>query len=126
MLMLRFQAGDRQFGLPAGYIVEVLPLTTIQEALHPVSGVVGTVDYEGSTLPVVDVTLLLCGVAAQQLLSTRIVIVTAANRSDTDRRIGLVLERATQTVTSDEAEALAIATFDPTRLPFAFAGEAQG
>jgi chemotaxis-related protein WspB len=125
MLMLRFQAGDRQLGLPAGHIVEVLPLTTIHEVLPPVPGVVGTVEYEGSTIPVADVTLLLCGVAAQQLLSTRIVIVTAANGSGTDRRIGLVLERATQTVTSDEAEALGITVFDLARVAFAFDGEAH-
>jgi chemotaxis signal transduction protein len=113
MLMLRFQAGDRQFGLPAHHIVEVLPLTTVREAVEAGPGVIGSVDYEGSTIPLVDVSMMLCGVPAKQLLSTRIVVMVDARGPGLNRRIALVLERAIETLSSDEADVLGVSEFDP-------------
>jgi chemotaxis-related protein WspB len=100
MLLVVFQAGAERFGLEVTCVREVLPLP----ALRPLPGapeyVAGVFDYHGALVPAIDLSQLLAGRPARLLLSTRVVLVDYAQT----HLLGLVAERATETVSCREEE----------------------
>ena len=100
MLLVVFQAGAERFGLEISPVREVLPLP----ALRPLPGVAeyvaGVFDYHGTLVPAIDLSQLLEGRPARLLLSTRVILVDYAP----EHLLGLVAERATETVCCREED----------------------
>jgi chemotaxis-related protein WspB len=67
------------------------------------TGVAGIVDYGGTPVPVIDLSVLLANRPAHRRLNTRLVIVhyTAGGRKNL---LGLIAERATETLRRDPAD----------------------
>lgn len=104
MTFLLFQIGAERYALDVRRIAEVLPLVTLKEIPKAPSGVAGVFDYRGTPVPVVDLTEMTLGRRAQQRLSTRIVLVRYPVAGQGERLLGLIAERATDTMRREAAD----------------------
>jgi chemotaxis-related protein WspB len=102
-------------------VVEVLPLVALKHVPHAPRGVVGLLNYRGQPLPVIDLSLLALGCPVAHRVSTRLLILrwgignskvsrherlpfnnAAQTQPDRPARLlGMVVERATETVDKD-------------------------
>lgn len=79
-------------------ILEVLPLATLKQVPQAPAWLAGLLDYRGTPIPVVDVSALMLGRPAARHYGTRLVIVTYAAGAGEPVTLGLVAERATETI----------------------------
>jgi chemotaxis-related protein WspB len=107
MLFLVFQLGPDRYALDTGTVAEVLPLVGITEIPQAPPGVAGLVNYHGAPVPVIDLSQLTMGRPAERRLNTRIVLVRYPDRNGAPRLLGLIAERATETVRIDAADFVA-------------------
>jgi chemotaxis-related protein WspB len=104
MLFLLFQVGEDRYALEATRIVEVVPLLELKPLSQAPQGVAGIFDYRGCPVPVLDLSALILGRPADELLSTRIIIVNHPDEFGTNHLLGLMAERATGTLRKDARE----------------------
>jgi chemotaxis-related protein WspB len=107
MLFLLFQLGSERYALDAREIVIVLPRLDVKAIPHAPSAVEGLCHYRGAPVPVIDLSELALGRAAASRLSTRIVIVQYPDPAAGPHLLGLLVERATETLRRDPAEFVA-------------------
>lgn len=99
MLCLRFRMDGRSFGLDAGKLEELAPWIELWP-LKPAPGfIAGCFSYRGETVPVVDMSALLCGKPSKRAFSTRIAVARCESRF-----VGMLLEDALETFQLGEAE----------------------
>jgi len=101
MLVLLLRVGTRRVALDARDVVEVVPGVPLRPAPGAPAAIAGLLDHRDGVAPVVDLTLLLTGVAAAPLLSTRLVLV----RREDGGLIALRAEGATAVSRVDAAPA---------------------
>ncbi|MFM0079419.1 chemotaxis protein CheW [Paraburkholderia sediminicola] len=100
MLFILFTLDNERYVIDATQVERLMPLTprsppkTIPGAP---SWVAGVLDYEGAPLPVIDLPALALGRPAEQLMSTRVVLVRYPH-AGTVRLLALLLEGATRTI----------------------------
>ena len=104
MLFLLFELGQDRFVLDALQVAEILPLVDIKQIPQAPPAVAGIFNYHGAPVPVIDVSQLTLGRPAGRRVSTRIVVVHYPDAEGVTRLLGLIAERATQTVRHDEAD----------------------
>lgn len=104
MLFLLFHLGDDCYALDASQVVEILPLVNTKKMLRSPQGVVGTIDYHGTFVPIVDLTEMLLGHPAPLRLSTRIILVRGSEEAGQPRTLGLIAEKTTETMRCDPAD----------------------
>jgi chemotaxis-related protein WspB len=104
MLLLLFEVGTSRFGIEASEIVEVIPLVSLKKVPHAPLCVAGVFNYRGQVVPVIDVTALLGERQAKPLLSTRIILVRPPQGGDEERLLGILAERATETLSCRKEE----------------------
>ena len=113
MLFLIFELGHDRYALPAAQIAEVLPVVRIKRVPHAPSGVIGVFNYHGAPVPVIDLSELTFGRSAAPRLSTRLIVVSYPDRqgqsgqSGQSHLLGLIAERATDTMQRDPADFVA-------------------
>lgn len=107
MLFLLFQLGQDGYALDANQVVEVLPLVAIKELPQPPPGVVGMFNCHGTPVPVVDLSLLSLGRPSERRLSTRIVLVNHTGVDGAKHLLGLIAEKATETLRRDPGDFVA-------------------
>jgi len=101
MLFLLFRLDDDRYALEAGEIVEIIPTVTVKRIPQAAPGIAGVIDYRGAPVPLVDLHELSLGRPARRRLDTRIVIVRYPDVRGEDRLLGLLVERATETLRRD-------------------------
>lgn len=104
MLFIIFQLGDDRYAFDAGQIEEILPLVGIKPVPRSPHGVAGVFNYRGAPVPVIDLSELTLGRPAQRRLSTRIIVVHYANDNGDKRLLGLIAEKAMETIRRDTNE----------------------
>ncbi|MEP7313009.1 MAG: chemotaxis protein CheW [Pseudomonadota bacterium] len=98
MLFLLFQLGDNRYALAAREVVVVLPLVNVVWLPGLPAAIAGVCNYRGSHVPVVDLCQVLLGRPAVRRLHTRIVVVNYRAEDGGARPLGLIAERATETL----------------------------
>nr|WP_217444361.1 chemotaxis protein CheW [Burkholderia metallica] len=99
-----FELDGERYALDAAGIEEVLPLAVMKAVPGAPDWIAGLLMRGGQPVPVIDVPMLALGRRAQALRSTRLVMVRyRAGHADGERTIGLIVERATQTMRIDRA-----------------------
>nr|WP_321807740.1 chemotaxis protein CheW [Burkholderia sp. BCC1993] len=101
-LFLMFELDGERYALDAADIDEVLPLATAKAVPGAPEWIAGLLMRGGQPVPVIDVPMLALGRRAHALRSTRLVMVRyRVGQLDRERVIGLIIERATQTLRID-------------------------
>jgi chemotaxis-related protein WspB len=103
MLLLVFQAGGQSYGLDTRKVIEVAPYPLCTPLPHAPAYVAGLATWRGRTVPVIDLCALLAGTAAKPLLSTRLLVVEYATPAGRSYPLGLVAEKAVETIVLEEA-----------------------
>lgn len=98
MLFLVLRLGDDRYVLNTGQISEILPMVQLKRIPKAPPGVAGAFNYRGVPVPVVDLVQLMLGRPAKTQLSTRLILATYLDQTRSQRQIGLVAERATDTI----------------------------
>ena len=98
MLYLKFTVAGERYVMATNAIIEVAPLIPLRKLPDVPPHVAGLMNYRGRSLPVIDVSQLLAGHDAALRLSTRIVIVPAGRDGDAQHEVGVLLEKATETL----------------------------
>ena len=107
MLFLVFELARDRYVLDVSQVAEVLPLVDIRQMPQAPTAVAGILNYRGTPVPVIDVSQLTLGRPAERRLSTRIVLVHYPGADGRPRLLGLIAERATQTVRREEKDFVA-------------------
>jgi chemotaxis-related protein WspB len=104
MLFLLFELGRSRYAIDAAQVVEVLPILSLVEMPGAPPGVAGAFSYHGTAVPVIDLSQLVRGRPAPLRLSTRILLVRPSRASPGDGLLGLIAERATETLRREPAQ----------------------
>jgi chemotaxis-related protein WspB len=104
MVFLHFRLGSERYVLDAAQVVAVVPWLTIRAIPQLPPALLGLIDYRGVAVPVVDLSLLALQRPARRSLSTRIVLVNYPDRRGTARLLGLIAERATETLRLERSD----------------------
>src|SRR5205085_11892860 len=67
-------------------------------------GVAGAFNYRGTAVPVIDLNEMLLGKPAAERLSTRVLLVRYPMAADRENILGLIAERATETLRREESD----------------------
>src|SRR6478736_7047177 len=99
MLFVLFQLGNERFALEARRVVEIVPLLELKKIPQAPRGMAGMFIYRGQPVPALDLCELTLGRPAREHFSTRIIITNhQAGASDAEQLVGLIVERATETI----------------------------
>lgn len=104
MMFLLFQLGKDRYALPAGEIIEVLPVVHLKKILQAPPGVAGVFNFRGTPVPVIDISEMALGLPAESRLSTRIILVAYEAYGGEKKIVGLLAERATQIIQREPRE----------------------
>jgi chemotaxis-related protein WspB len=107
MLLLLFELGKDRYALDVRQIAEILPLVAIKRMPRAPLGVSGLFTYRGMAVPAIDLSELTLDRPSARRLSTRIVIVHYPDSTGRTHLLGLIVERATQTVRHEPSEFVA-------------------
>ncbi|MGE8150809.1 chemotaxis protein CheW [Pseudomonas vancouverensis] len=101
-LFLVFRIGSERFALRATEVAEVLPCLPLKPIPRAPDWVAGVFAFRGAVVPVIDLSALTFGTAAQARTSTRLVLVDYRPDEGAETRLlGLILEQATDTLRCD-------------------------
>lgn len=90
MLYVVCRIGDDAYALPAGAVDKVLPFAALKPLPGAVRGLAGVLNYQGQSVPVVDLGLLFQGVPTPEAFGSRIILCQAPGlRSG---RLGILVE----------------------------------
>ena len=101
MLFVLFQLGPDRYALEASRVVEIVPLLALKRFPQAPRGMAGIFVYRGRPVPALDLCELTTGVPAPDRLSTRIVIINQSETPGPGQLLGLITERATETLRRD-------------------------
>jgi chemotaxis-related protein WspB len=104
MVFLLFHLGRDRYVLDATRVVEVLPLVELQRISDAPGGVAGIFNYRGQPVPAIDLSELTLGRPALEQLSTRLIVIRYPDETGKDHLLGLIAERATQTLRRENSE----------------------
>jgi chemotaxis-related protein WspB len=107
VLFLLFELGKDRYALDVRQIAEVLPLVAITHIPQAPRAVAGVFNYRGAPVPVIDLSELTLGRPAERRLSTRLVLVHYPDAGGGTRLLGLIAERATQTIRRETTDFVA-------------------
>lgn len=102
MLLLCFEVENDVYGLPVQVLQEVLPVVGMKQLPGAPAAVAGLMNFRQHTLPVIDVNRMLTGRRAADRLNTRILVAQCPAAKASRGVIGLMVERATHTVSISE------------------------
>jgi chemotaxis-related protein WspB len=103
MLFVLFHLGPDRYAIDAGMVAEILPLVGIKSLPQAPRAVSGVFNFHGSPVPVVDLSRLALGRPSRGRLSTRIILVRYPTEGG-ERLLGLLAEKATETLRRDPAD----------------------
>jgi chemotaxis-related protein WspB len=104
MLFVVFQLDSDAYAVDAGQVAEVLPLVRLKELPQAGAGVAGVFTCRGEPVPVLDLCALALGRPARPRMSTRLLLVHYPMEDGGTRRLGVMVERATQTLRMEADE----------------------
>ena len=106
MLFVQFTLDNDRYVLDSSEIERMLALAPLKTMPGVPAWVAGILEYEGRPVPVIDLAALALGRRSHERLSTRLALVYYPHKGSGGverRRLGIVLERATRTLTLDAA-----------------------
>lgn len=104
MLFVLFHLGKERYALEAQRVVEIVPLLALKKIPQSPRGVAGLFLYRGRPVPALDLCELTLGRPAAEHFSTRIIIINYSPAQGEEQFVGLIAERATETLRREPQE----------------------
>lgn len=98
MLLLCFSLGDERFALDTGAVREVIPMVGMKKIPKAPEWVAGIMLYHAEPVPVIDLCALNMQKPAARRMSTRIILVDFTDHQGAQHLLGLLAEKATETL----------------------------
>lgn len=104
MLALSLHIGSENYAVPVTQVAEVLPLTALLKIPLAPDYIAGLLDFRGTPVPIVDLCALLTGNKHKKVLTTRIILIDYQYRHGSNKLLGLIAEKVTETlqITAEE------------------------
>ena len=93
MKALSFIIGKNRYAIATPEVIEIVPWVMLREIPHAPEYVAGLLNYRGIIVPVIDLTCLMTGTPAKQILSTRIVLVSYPGKQGKKHILGVLVEQ---------------------------------
>ncbi|MDX1253102.1 MAG: purine-binding chemotaxis protein CheW [Gammaproteobacteria bacterium] len=103
MMLLLFFVDEDRYGLDVTQVVEVIPCVTIKKVPRVPEYVTGLLNYHGKSVPVIDLTALMCDRLSHRRLSTRIILVNYHDENHVPHLLGVMAERVISTIKLPES-----------------------
>ena len=97
MLLLLFEIGNGRYALETSQIIEIVPLVNLKKIPTTPAHVAGLMNYRGEGIPVVDLCQLIDNSPFENVLSTRIIIVSYPIKNLGENPLGLIANNVTET-----------------------------
>lgn len=104
MLFLLFEIDNNRYCLDVSQVIEVTPLVSLRKLPFAPPYVAGLMNYRGDIAPVIDLSILLGQSLSRPLFSTRIVLVHFKGADKATHLLGLMAEKATETISRREED----------------------
>jgi len=104
MLYLLLEVAGQQYAVEASRVIEVLPLVQVTVIPRAPTEVAGLFSYRGRPVPLIDLRRLSLRRPARPKFSTRIILIDERGVDGTERLLGIIAERVTETTRRDPAE----------------------
>lgn len=104
MLFLQFKINNSRYILEARDIIEVVPYANLKKIPKAPPYVAGLLNYRGGTVPVIDICFLMSDKPCEAKLSSRIALVDYKNDHGQSVRVGLLIERLTETIRFNKSD----------------------
>src|SRR5262245_32987051 len=104
MLYLLLEVAGQQYAVEAARVVEVLPLVQVTVVPRAPTEVAGIFSFRGRPVPLIDLRRLTLRRPARPKFSTRIILMSDTGGDGSDRLIGLIAERVTETTRREPDE----------------------
>ncbi len=101
MLAVLFSVDSDRYALEAKDIIEVLPLVALKRVPPAPPYLAGLLNYHGTSVPVIDLNLLMTGTPCRKALSSRILLAQYHLPDGCLKPLGLMAEEATETARID-------------------------
>lgn len=125
-MLLQLRLGGDRYVLDARWVVEVIPRVALKQLPRVPPWVAGVMNYRSVPVTVIDFSRLAEGAGAAAALSTRIVVLDCPTDGGTGRRIGLLVEGATELLRACDLAFLPGAEVADAPYLGRVAGDAQG
>jgi chemotaxis-related protein WspB len=102
MLYVLCRIGRDAYAISSGAVERVLPFAAIKALPGGVRGLTGLLNYQGTSIPVVDLCLLLAGTPARELAGTRLLLCPVEGLRN--GRIALLVEHVSDVVRLNEED----------------------
>ena len=102
--MLIFSLGENHYAISARQVVEVISLVKLQKLSQAPKYIAGLLNYRGDIIPIIDLCELLTKNQYSHKFSTRIIIVNYMSGQQTPYLLGLIAEKATETLNIQETD----------------------
>lgn len=102
MLFVQLYLDDYRYILSTSNVVEIVPGVRLTPLPKMPAYISGLCNYRGSSVPVIDLCELFLNRPCNQKLSTRIIFVNADRSGKEKKIVGLLVEKATETLKIDE------------------------
>ncbi|CAN5317277.1 chemotaxis protein CheW [soil metagenome] len=102
MLYVLCRIGRDAYAIPSDIVVRILPFVALKVLPGAPIGLAGLLNYQGSSVPVIDLPLVLTGEPARAVLSTRIILCSSDESSS--KLVGVILEEVSRTAQLEEKD----------------------
>jgi len=106
MLLLLFYANDNCYGMDVSTIIEIVPIVDITPIPYSADYILGVINYRSIMVPIIDLSILISGKPSSRHLSSRIIILNYTDGNLNEKKIGLLAEKVTETISVGENDVL--------------------
>ena len=110
MQLVTFNIGNNRYAIDTQWIMEVIPFITTTKLACPQKFIVGTANYRGTPIPVIDLGIILEDEPSRLRMSTRMLVIKYPNSNGETLPLALIVERATNIISVNEEYATDLAT----------------
>ncbi len=98
MLFLLFSIQNDEYALSSSHIKEVIPFLSTEKIPMSPPYITGMINYRGTKVPVIDLSVLFDESPCKKQLSTRIILISIVTKDNMSETIGLIAENVTETI----------------------------
>ena len=104
MLLLQFQIDGDIYAFDVHSIVEVAPFVELKQIPYAPHKIAGVFNYRGKLIPVINLSIIIKNKSINEIMSTRIIIVSYNSEKYDNKIVGLLAENVTETITCGKAD----------------------